>query len=152
MRIDNIKWHPIRLQATRVSNDEYTIERDDVACGRVRREGLDKWRSWGPRDPQDGNYFASSSHTHSSFRAAVLYRARYGIYTSSDGPQNYGNLQMIRVNAEGAWFTVIFDKGARYVYEDFTLDPDHDGKMDDRKQAHLRKVTRVADDFARENL
>jgi len=81
-------------------------------------------------------------------RKSVLKLARLWTFVSSDGPQNIGDVRMIRIDARGCWYTVIFDKHGRYIYEDHTLNK----PLSVLKQAELKLVIREADKWAKENL
>ena len=151
MRIDSIPFHPVRLSMVRFKINGYRILRGNpTASGKKLPKDL------GTVEYVDGRWRATNTspapytdrYMCSSFRAAVLHLARIWMYTSRDGPQDYGSVRMIRVQAGGVWYTVIFDKGGRYVYEDYSI-PE---KLSDEGQAGLRKVVSVAEKWAKENL
>ena len=142
MRIDNLTFPPIRLGLRRLTKDAFEISRDGTVLGRVKRE-RDVWRALETRHSH-----WHDSHRATSFRTAALKLARQWTYVSSDGPQNFGQVHMIRVDARGCWYTVIFSPFGRNIYEDHTM-----GKaLSPAKQAELKLVIREADKFAKENL
>jgi len=148
MRIDSIPFRPVHLEMTRRYPGRYQVFRGYPGCEQLKELGSVEYI--------DGRWVATNMspppytdrYTCSSFRAAVLHLARIWTYTSSDGPQDYGSVRMIRVQAGGDWYTVIFDKGGWKVYEDYSI-PE---KLSDDHQAQLRKVVHVAEKWARENL
>gem|GEM_PF-2335665 len=58
---------------------------------------------------------------------------------------------MLRVQAGGVWYTVLFGKHGPYVYEDFSI-PGYRSILPDNQQAQLRKVVCIAEKWAKENL
>lgn len=142
MRIDNLKFHPIRLDLRRLGRDSFEISRQGKRLGCVRREhGV-----WRALEARHSHWHDSNQAT--SFRTAVLKLVRVWRYTSSDGPQNFGQVHMIRVDAKGCWYTIIFHKHGRLIYEDHTM-----GKvLSPEKQAELKLVIHRADQWAKEHL
>lgn len=142
MHSSRIRFRPVRLRLQRLSKDTYRIGRDSSDLGAVKLIN-GRWQSLKGKDAH-----WSRSSTHSSFRTACLYLARQDVWISSDGPQDYGSVRMIRVNVSTSWYTVVFHENGINIYEDFTL-PE---LLSDAKQAELRLVLKVAKDFAREKL
>lgn len=137
MRADNIKWSPVRLQSRRVDNNRHEIFRDGKLMGVVERH-RGEWRS---REPRPG-YIGGSPRWHPSWRAAVLGLARHSsLWTSSDGPQDYGMVRMLRVRCATAWYTVIADRESRYVYPESTASLEPQGLQ----QTMLRRVLAAAE-------
>lgn len=131
MRVDNIRWHPVRLGLTRAGPNVWRVSRDGQLVGGVRRYS-EGWFSF-LAPPADGRA------RHPSFVAAVLRVSRLkGIWASSDGPQDFGLVHMLRINAATRWYTVIIDavRGDRYLYEDHTIRD----QTTDEEQAVLRLV------------
>lgn len=147
MRVDNLNWRPVRLGARRAGPNRWWISRGDEVVGEVRRaEG--QWVSVRGRERvlEDGRnalmWDAFGRTAHPSFVSAALRVARLdGIWASSDGPQDFGRVHMLRVNVSTRWFTVVLDGDDRYVYEDFTLDR----SFSDEEQAVMRRVLTEVD-------
>ena len=119
MRADNIKWQPVRLQLERLGSQKYALSRHGSFLGTVRwNEG--RWEI--RRENERG-----CACVRKSFRAACLFLARDLVRASSDGPQDYGKVHMIRVDCQGVWYTVIFDRNAVYLYQDFTISTEPTG-------------------------
>ena len=149
MRIDSIPFRPVRLSMVRFKSNGYRILRGNPDAAKLPKD-------IGTVEYKDGRWRATNTspppytdrHICSSFRAAVLHLARIWTHTSSDGPQDYGSVRMIRVQAGDNWYTVIFDKRGSYVYDDYSIPK----MLPDHHQAQLRKVVHVAEKWARENL
>jgi len=144
MRVDNIKFHPVRLGLTRRRKDSYLLSRFGKTLGKVNYIDGQWWafREGRPNWDRGDNYGAS-------FKAAVLRLARISNYIPRDGPQDWGNVRMIRVQASGIWYTIIFHKGNKHIYEDYSI-PKED--FNDEQQANLRCAIAEAEKWARKNL
>jgi hypothetical protein len=138
----NIRWTPVRLESRRIDNNRHEILRGGELRGIVEfHKGV--WRS---RKPPT-KYSRGDIRDHESWRGAVLHLVRYSmLWTSSDGPQDYGQVRMLRINCATAWYTVIADGDRRYVYQDFTIPDEPEG----RGQAMLRKVLAAAEGHLRD--
>lgn len=154
MRVDNLRWHPVRLGMRRVRPNVWWISRGDRVVGEVGRLD-DRWESVSGRERvlDDGRnalmWDVFGRARHSSFVAAALRVSRLeGIWASSDGPQDFGTVHMLRVNVASRWYTVITKDGQRYIYEDFTISE----KTTDEEQAILRRVLTEHERFLREKL
>ena len=143
MFVNQIQWTPVRLESRRIDNNHHEIFRDGELVGFVERhEGA--WRS---RKPKRSAYPWDDCQPHSGWRAAVLRLARYSmIWASRDGPQDYGQVRMFRVNCATLWYTVIVDGDKRYVYQDFTISREPEG----REQVMLRRVLDAAENHLRD--
>lgn len=144
MRVDNIRWHPVRLGLTREGSNAWRVSRGGRVVGEIRRHP-EGWVSIPVREALDGDGHhmhvldRASRTQHSSFVSAVLKATRLrGIWASSDGPQDFGLVHMLRINVATRWYTVINDpmRGDLYLYEDFTVRDE----MSDEQQGVLRRV------------
>ena len=143
MFVSNLQWNPIRLESRRIGNNRYEIFRDGESRGFVERH-QGTWRS---RIPRSGYAWGGDLRDHPSWRTAVLRLARYSmIWTSRDGPQDYGQVHMLRFNCGTVWFTVLLKGDRRFLYRDFTI-PDRPEGTD---QAMVWTVLRAADAYVRE--
>lgn len=143
MWVDGIKWNSIRIRATRISPHTWTIFRDGAEVGEVwcTRDG--EWRSSRPK---------RSFSRHSSFRTAVLGLTRtQHVWVNPDGPQDYGDVRMIRIQCATTWYTVIFHKGKPFVFDDFSV-VDKDMQVSPQHQPILQKVVNEAHRWAKKNL
>lgn len=136
LRIDNIKWHPVRLGLERVNSKVWWISRERSIVGRVCRTA-EGWTSTRAFRGKDGEtlFDLLDKCSHKSFVGAVLSVSRKtGIYTGK--VQDFGQVRMLRLNVNGMWFTVIKDGDSRYLYQDFTI-PD---SLTDDQQIRLKRV------------
>lgn len=137
MRIDNINFHPIRLEAKRVSNKTYEIFRAGELRGTIK-ELVDGWKV-----DVEGRNVHYARHRTSSFKTAALSLCRLHMTASSDGPQDHGEIRTIRVNVASVWYTVMFHKHGTWVSQDsFGFD-----SLNDLQQARLRTVIAEAEKF-----
>jgi hypothetical protein len=147
VRVDNLTWHPVRLGMRRVRPNTWWISREDEVVGEVARteEGWVSVRGR-VRELDDGRRALMWDHLarsrHPSFVSAVLRVARLeGIWASSDGPQDFGTVRMLRVSVASRWYTVVARGEDRYIYEDFTIPKE----MTDEQQAVLRRAVLEAE-------
>jgi len=147
VRVDNLSWHPVRLGMRRVRSGAWWLSREGKVVGEVRRDG-EGWVAvrGHERVHEDGRnmliFDGFGMRGYPSFVAAALSVSRLeGIWGSSDGPQEFGAVRMVRVNVATNWYTVVTKGDERYVYEDFTI-PE---KLTDAGQAILRRVLTEVD-------
>lgn len=155
MRIDNLNFHPVRLQTMRTAQGCWRIKRatEEEWLGMVKftpndaRANRDSEpRPWTAR-PEDRN----SSTYHRSFRTAALRIARMNVSLDSDGVQDFGQCRVLRMGAWGFWYTVVLHNHGPWIYEDDSIQ--RVGKtLPERKQAELRAVINAAEKFQKENL
>jgi hypothetical protein len=137
MRVDNINWHPIRVEAKRIANNTYEISRGGELRGTIEKLD-DGWKT-----TVTGRHVYYAKHRTSSFKTAVLTLCRLHMTPSSDGPQDHGEIRTIRVNVATVWYTVMFHKHGTWVLQDsFGKD-----SMNDLQQARLRTVLSEAAKF-----
>jgi len=147
MRVDNLQWHPVRLGMRRVRPNAWWLSRKGHVVGEVRRDSegwIAKQGSEGETD--DGRKVLILGRfweqRHQSFIAAALSVTRLeGVWASSDGPQDFGDVRMLRLNVASQWYTVLLKGDDRYIYQDFTI-PD---KLTDEGQAIVRRVLSEVD-------
>jgi len=143
MRIDNINFHPIRLEAKRIANKTYEISRNGEPRGTIKSLE-DGWKI----AVHDRKVYPSM-HRASSFKAAVLKLCRMHMTASSDGVQDYGDRRTIRINVSSVWYMVTFHKNGNWVFQD-TMS--HTDVLSDIEQARLRVVVSEAEKFRKANL
>lgn len=154
MRADNLTWHPVRLGMRRVRPHVWWISREDEVVGEVvfTKEG---WISRQGRvrvldDGRNALAFDSFGHVrHPSFVSAAVRVSRLeGIWADSDGPQDLGDARVLRVCVATRWYTVLLQRGERYIYEDHTIPDD----LTDEQQVRLQRVLVEVDRWEAENL
>ena len=142
MQVGNIKWTPVRLESRRIGNNRHEIFRDGKLVG-IMEQHKGTWRSHEPKS----RHSVGTIRTCSSWITGVLHLTRYSmLWTAEEGPQDYGAVRMLRVNCATRWYTVIADGERRYVYEDFTISKEPEG----RGRAMLRRVLAAAEGHLRE--
>jgi len=155
MRIDNLRFHPVRLQALRMAPGTWKIKRtyDDKYLGTVRHVPQPQG-PWSSLRVDQGNWYDSVQHR--SFKTACLRLARMNVRLHSEGVQDYGECRMLRVGTGwGSWYTVIFHKHGPYIYDDHTIQFSGGGPreiLSEHKQAELRAVLQAVQKFQREKL
>ena len=147
MRVDNLQWHPVRLGLKRVRPNAWHLSREEVVLGEVCRHG-DGWTAARGElgvTPDGRNvlwFDRCGEHHYDSFVAAALSVSRMkNVWASSDGPQDFGEVRMLRLNVASQWYTVLLKGDDRYIYQDFTI-PD---KLTDEGQAIVRRVLSEVD-------
>lgn len=154
MRVDNLTWRPVRLGMRRVRPNTWWISREDEVVGEVAltEEGWTAVRGC-MREFSDGHQTLAWDRfarvRPPSFVTAALYVSRLtGVWTSSDGPQDLGDARVLRVCSDTQWYTVLLQRGERYIYEDHTI-PVY---LTDKRQARIRAVLVEVDRWEKENL